>query len=66
MAECEILEGDGRRTGEEGTQEGPHTDHRVSSGLPRHQAWRLKPRLYPDQWTEVMRQVQPRSSRWSF
>jgi hypothetical protein len=34
MTECEILEGDGSRTGEEGTQECPHTDDQYHQGFP--------------------------------
>jgi hypothetical protein len=34
MAECEVLEGDGRRPKEPGAQEGPETDHDNHGGTP--------------------------------
>ena len=34
MAECEVLEGDGRRPMEPGAQEGPETDHDNHCGTP--------------------------------
>ena len=34
MAECEVLEGDGRRPKEPGAQEGPETDHDKHRGPP--------------------------------
>jgi len=58
MAECEVLEGDGRRPEEYGAKERPETDHEYH-GAPRHQAWRLS-RDSTGSAVDAARQIQTR------